>query len=80
MVYRGRKVRAGRRFPEPEGPGWFWANQRVGTPGLVEDVGGRKLRVGRRVRGAEVPGSGRRFRVVRCVDVCLFFFSSIFLF
>ena len=34
----------------------FRANQRVGTPGLVEDVGGRKLRVGRRVRGPEEIG------------------------
>ena len=40
-----RKVRDGVR-----------ANPRVGTPGLVEVIGGRKLRVGRKVRGPEVPG------------------------
>ena len=41
----GRKVRDG-----------FRANPRVGTPGLGKVVGGRKLWVGRKVQGPEVPG------------------------
>ena len=60
LASEGWKVWAGRRFRGLEGPGqvlgWFRANQRVGTPRLVEVVGGRKLWVGRKVRGPEVLG------------------------